>query len=114
MTSAPKGRRSGGRAARKAARSAAAAEASPYLVRASPPYDPLSDEGLACIEDNAETILEEVGIDFRSRIGGVRAHTSGSGRRRTCAGRVRPSLRSMPSRSRARASSVGTPSTWAQ
>ena len=65
MTSAPERRRSGGRAARKAARSAAAAEVSPYLVRASPPYDALSDEGLACIEDNAETILEEVGIDFR-------------------------------------------------
>jgi len=65
MTSAPRGRRSGGRAARKAARSAAHAEVIPYLVRAAPAYDALSDEGLACIEDNAETVLEEVGIDFR-------------------------------------------------
>ena len=30
-----------------------------------PVYDVLDEEGLATIETNAETILEEVGVDFR-------------------------------------------------
>jgi trimethylamine--corrinoid protein Co-methyltransferase len=65
MTSAPKRRRSGGRAARQAARSQASAAVLPYLVQVAAPFEALSEEGLVCIEGNAETILEEVGIDFR-------------------------------------------------
>ena len=60
-----KGRRLGGRAARRAARSESQAEALPYLVRAIPPLEIVSEEGLSLIEANADTILEEVGIDFR-------------------------------------------------
>ena len=37
----------------------------PYITRRVPVYDVLGEEGLGLIEDNAETILEEIGIDFR-------------------------------------------------
>ncbi|HIF99593.1 MAG TPA: trimethylamine methyltransferase [Myxococcales bacterium] len=59
------GRRRGGRTARKAARAEASAAVLPYLTRAMAPLEILSDDGLSQIESNAETILEEVGIDFR-------------------------------------------------
>ena len=59
------GRRGGGRDARikKRADSASAASA-PYITRKIPPVDILSDEAAEIIEANAETILEEIGIDF--------------------------------------------------
>lgn len=56
-------RRGGGRAARQASRSVAR-ESRPYLTRSVPPYEVLGDEGLAIIEQNAETILEEVGVEI--------------------------------------------------
>ena len=56
--------RGGARAARRAAR-AAPAPAIPYITRKVPVYDVLGEEGLELIEENAETILQEVGIDFR-------------------------------------------------
>jgi trimethylamine--corrinoid protein Co-methyltransferase len=59
------GRRSGGRAARQAARLHAVVEKVPFLTRTLAPVEVLSEEGLALIEENAETILEQVGIDFR-------------------------------------------------
>ena len=65
MSDQPSRRRSGGRAARRAARSEATQEAVPFLTRSMAPVEVVSEEGLAAIEDNAETILEEVGIDFR-------------------------------------------------
>ena len=34
----------------------------PFLTRALAPSDVLSDEGLAIIEHNADTLLEEVGV----------------------------------------------------
>jgi trimethylamine--corrinoid protein Co-methyltransferase len=37
----------------------------PYLVRRVPPYEILSDEGLALIESKADRLLEEVGVDVR-------------------------------------------------
>jgi len=46
------------------ARTQAARPTAPYLTRKLPPYEVLGEEGLATIEDNAETILEETGIDF--------------------------------------------------
>jgi trimethylamine--corrinoid protein Co-methyltransferase len=58
-------RRSGGRAARQAARLAAHVEGVPYLTRTMSPFEVLSEEGLSLIEDNADTILERVGIEFR-------------------------------------------------
>jgi trimethylamine--corrinoid protein Co-methyltransferase len=60
-----RGRRAGGRAARQAARLHAVAESVPFITRTLQPYEVLSDEGLELIEHNADTILEQVGIDFR-------------------------------------------------
>ncbi len=58
-------RRSGGRRARMAAREAAREmEKSPFLTRKLAPYEVLSEEGAALIEENADTILERVGIDI--------------------------------------------------
>ena len=61
----PRHRAGGGRDARRAARLAAHAEHIPFLTRELKPYEVLNEEGLATIEANADTILEEVGIDFR-------------------------------------------------
>src|SRR3954464_2347052 len=61
----PRTRSSGGRAARIAARTASRAEHQPYITRALKPVEVLDEESLAIIERNADTILEEVGIDFR-------------------------------------------------
>mgnify|MGYP000474593715 FL=1 len=58
-------RRSGGRAARQAARLHAVAERVPFLTRTLAPFEVLSEEGLELIEANADTILEQVGIEFR-------------------------------------------------
>ena len=65
MNEKARGRRSGGRAARQAARSSVVVEAEPYLTRTMAPVEIVSEEGLALIERNADTILEEIGIDFR-------------------------------------------------
>src|ERR1039457_935149 len=37
----------------------------PYITRQIPYYEVLTEEGLALLETNADTILEEIGIDFR-------------------------------------------------
>ncbi len=58
-------RRSGGRAGRQAARLNAQVETMPFLTRTLAPYEVLNEEGLAQIEHNADTILEEVGVEFR-------------------------------------------------
>jgi trimethylamine--corrinoid protein Co-methyltransferase len=57
--------RTGGRAGRMAARMAAHVEATPFLTRALKPVEVLDEEGLSLLEHNADTILEEVGIEFR-------------------------------------------------
>ena len=54
-------RRGGARAARAEARPAVV----PYVTRRVPVYDVMSAEGLELIEHNAETILEEIGVEFR-------------------------------------------------
>jgi len=61
------GRRSrgGGREAKRAARAARSAVTIPYITRQIPYFEVLSEESLAIIERNADTILEEIGIDFR-------------------------------------------------
>ena len=56
--------RSGGRAARRQARCKPAIVHMPYISRAIPITEVLSLEGLEIIENNAEIILEEIGIDF--------------------------------------------------
>jgi len=58
-------RRPSGRDAKRAARTARASNSVPYITRRIPLYEVLSEEGLALIEHNADTILEQIGIDFR-------------------------------------------------
>jgi len=61
-----RGRSGGGRAARQAARSTSqSASTLPYVTRKVPYYEVLDAEGLELIEHNAETVLEEIGIEFR-------------------------------------------------
>lgn len=57
--------RSGGRRGRAQATAAQAEPRAPYIQRNIPPYEVLGDTDLAIIEDNAETILEEIGIDIK-------------------------------------------------
>ena len=59
------GRRGGGRAARRAERTGGGIEQLRYITRDIPSVALLTEEGLALIEENADTILEEIGIDFR-------------------------------------------------
>ncbi|HEY8436998.1 MAG TPA: trimethylamine methyltransferase family protein [Candidatus Limnocylindrales bacterium] len=58
-------RRTGGRDARRAARLQAHAAREPFLTRTLKPFEVLNEEGLATIEHNADTILQEVGLEFR-------------------------------------------------
>lgn len=57
-------RRSGGREARRASRDSAKVDTPPYLTRTIPPTEILSEEALETIERNAETILEQVGVEI--------------------------------------------------
>jgi trimethylamine--corrinoid protein Co-methyltransferase len=57
--------RSGGREARRAARAADTGVSVPYITRGIPTFDVLSAEGLELIENNANLLLQEIGIDFR-------------------------------------------------
>ncbi len=61
----PRSHRGGGRAAKRAARSARSAASMFYITRRIGVYEVLDEEGLAIIERNADTILEEIGIDYR-------------------------------------------------
>jgi trimethylamine---corrinoid protein Co-methyltransferase len=61
----PRGRRSGGREARRSARLHATADKVPFITRTMTPFEVLSTEGLELVEHNADTILEQVGIEFR-------------------------------------------------
>jgi len=58
-------RRPSGRDAKRASRAARAASSIPYITRKIPYYEVLGEEGLSLMEENADTILEEIGIDFR-------------------------------------------------
>jgi trimethylamine--corrinoid protein Co-methyltransferase len=57
--------RTGGRAGRQAARASHHVARVPFLTRALKPFEVLNEEGLATIEANADTILEQVGLEFR-------------------------------------------------
>ena len=63
MTETAGGRR--GRAARQAARLKSDAIHVPYITRTMTPFEVVSDESLELIEHNADTVLEQVGIEFR-------------------------------------------------
>ncbi|MGZ2257829.1 trimethylamine methyltransferase family protein [Roseobacter sp. A03A-229] len=56
--------RGGGGAARRAARSAVSFETARYIERNIPNFEVLNDEALEIIETNAETVLEEIGVNF--------------------------------------------------
>jgi trimethylamine--corrinoid protein Co-methyltransferase len=56
--------RGGGGAARRAERSAVSFETARYIERNIPNFEVLSEEALEIIERNADTILEEVGVNF--------------------------------------------------
>jgi trimethylamine--corrinoid protein Co-methyltransferase len=59
-------RRTGGRAGRVASRqSAAKGQLASYIERKIPYFNILSTEALELIEHNADTVLEEIGIDFK-------------------------------------------------
>ena len=64
MTEAAARRRGGGGAARRAERTAVSIETAKYIERNIPNYEILTEEALDIIEANAETILEEVGVNF--------------------------------------------------
>jgi trimethylamine---corrinoid protein Co-methyltransferase len=57
-------RRGGGGAARRAERTAVKIETAKYIERNIPLFEVLNEEALDIIEANAETILEEVGVNF--------------------------------------------------
>ncbi len=54
-----------GREARREARAAHVIEREPFLTRKLAPVELLSTEGLELLEHNADTILEEVGVEVR-------------------------------------------------
>ncbi len=65
MTDAPTRRgRGGGGAARRAERTAVRIECAKYISRNIPNLEMLNDEALEIIEYNAETVLEEIGVNF--------------------------------------------------
>ena len=55
----------GGRKGRRIARATSTVDAPPYITRKVPVYELASEELLALVEENTETVLEEIGIDFR-------------------------------------------------
>ena len=70
-TEAPRRKRGGGGAARRAERTATTVGAVPRLTRNIPDYEPLTEEALAIIEHNAETVLEEIGVVFSENPGAL-------------------------------------------
>ncbi|MEZ5868154.1 MAG: trimethylamine methyltransferase family protein [Defluviimonas denitrificans] len=66
MSEGAEGRRArgGGGAARRAERTAVRIEVAKYIERNIPNFEVLNDEALSIIEANAETVLEEIGVNF--------------------------------------------------
>ena len=58
------GREAGGREGRREARANAVVATQPFIERKIPYIEYLSEENLQLIEDNADILLEEIGIDF--------------------------------------------------
>ncbi|MFM7443753.1 MAG: trimethylamine methyltransferase family protein, partial [Tabrizicola sp.] len=56
--------RSGGGASRRAERTAISFETARYIQRNIPNFEILNEEALQIIEHNAETVLEEIGVNF--------------------------------------------------
>ena len=66
MSEGAEGRRArgGGGAARRAERTAVRIDVAKYIERNIPNFEVLNDEALSIIEANAETVLEEIGVNF--------------------------------------------------
>ncbi len=60
-----RGRRGGGAENRREGRRGGGMEKLRFITRKLKPFEVLTDEGLELIEYNAETVLEEIGIEFR-------------------------------------------------
>lgn len=60
-----KRKRAGGRNARREARKNTTATIAPYIQRNVPIFNILNEEGLVLIEENADLLLQEIGIEFR-------------------------------------------------
>jgi trimethylamine--corrinoid protein Co-methyltransferase len=58
-------KKSGGRSAKLASRQSLTATHAPYIDRKIPYYELLDDAALELIENNADTVLEEIGIEFK-------------------------------------------------
>ena len=52
----------------------------PFLTRTLAPFEVLSEEGLATLEENAERILEEVGIEFHDAPDALELFSEAGGR----------------------------------
>jgi trimethylamine--corrinoid protein Co-methyltransferase len=65
MDEQPRSRRPSGRDAKRAARTARSHTIIPYITRKVPYYEVLGEEGLSLLEGNADTLLQEIGIDFK-------------------------------------------------
>ena len=64
-------RRGGGGAARRAERTAVTIETAKYIERNIPNFEVLNEEALALIEENAETVLAEIGVNFVNNPGAL-------------------------------------------
>ncbi len=62
----------GGGAARRAERSAISFEVAKYIERKIPNLEILNEEALEIIESNAETVLEEIGVNFTENPGALK------------------------------------------
>ena len=65
MSSRPRRRRTAGREAKRAARQQAPTSTAAFIERKIPYVEVLNEEALELIEHNAETVLEEIGIEFK-------------------------------------------------
>ncbi len=74
MSEVAEGRRarSGGGAARRAERTAVHIECARFIERNIPNFEVLNDEAIEIIERNAETVLEEVGVNFVENPGALK------------------------------------------
>ena len=91
MVAAPvRKRERGGRTARREQRShGSEGLGRPYIVRNIPTYDILSEENLVRIEQTADRILAEIGIEFRDDAVALSALEAGRRKSRRRAGEVR-------------------------
>ena len=65
MSSRPRRRKTGGRSVKLAARQRSPVAIAAYIDRKIPYYELLNDEALELIEHNADTVLEDIGIEFK-------------------------------------------------